>query len=97
MFVDFLWLPDWSLGPESEYRHTDQVKGVFKSYFMTFHANGDVCIWKIYISKTLVPKFSAKILYRKVNLICDDIVSAAAYFYVSPDFGKVFYIYKAFT
>jgi hypothetical protein len=85
--ADFLWIPDWKSDPNKKY--TDSVEGVFISYLMTFHASGDVCILKVVVSKTVIPKYSITVVYRKQRLVeVDDIVSTTAYSYISQDFGK---------
>ncbi|XP_021955157.1 uncharacterized protein LOC110851612 [Folsomia candida] len=84
--TDFIWIPDWKLDPDSKY--TDEVQGTFKSYFMTFHASGDMCLWKIVASKTVMPKYSVRVVYRKQGVVAiNDIVSTTAYSFVSADFG----------
>lgn len=90
MVLDFIWIPDWKLDPDSKY--TDEVQGTFKSYFMTFHASGDMCLWKIVASKTVMPKYSVRVVYRKQGVVAiNDIVSTTAYSFVSADFGRNFH------
>lgn len=91
---DFLWIPDWKLDPSAKY--TDGVKGVFKCYFMTFHVNGDVCIWKLVVSKTVIPKYAVTVVYTKSGLISteDDIISSSVYSFVTSDFGRISHFIK---